>query len=167
MSDSAKDTVEEEALRRFDSSFRYFHGKTLGHFQYFRCKSMDILAVIQHFCINNYSCLVFTQVLSALSVQFPMPGCLALIAAILMLKFPCSVKLTCLENQCHIMRRLENQKYKDLLATGYIYSLYHYICRKQAALQLLSHRRHSIMATADIAVIMLELNVQQDQARTH
>ena len=24
--------VEEEALRRFDSSFRYLHGKALGHF---------------------------------------------------------------------------------------------------------------------------------------
>ena len=56
-----------------------------------------------------------------------MPGCLPLIAAILMQKFPGSVKLTCPENQCHIMRRLENWKYKDLPATGYIYHLYHYI----------------------------------------
>ena len=55
------------------------------------------------------------------------PGCLALTAAILMQKFPGSVKLTCPENQCHIMRRLENWKYKDLPATGYIYNLYHYI----------------------------------------
>ena len=44
-----------------------------------------------------------------------------LIAAILMQKFPGSVKLTSPENQCHIMRRLENWKRKDLPATGYIY----------------------------------------------
>ena len=48
-------------------------------------------------------------------------------AAILMQKFPGSVKLTCPENQCHIMRRLENWNYDDLPATGYIYDLYHYI----------------------------------------
>jgi hypothetical protein len=35
-----------------------------------------------------------------------MPGCLPLIAAILMQKFPGSVKLTCPKNQCHIMMRL-------------------------------------------------------------
>ena len=29
---SAKNTVREEPLRRFDSSFRYLHGKALGHF---------------------------------------------------------------------------------------------------------------------------------------
>ena len=57
-----------------------------------------------------------------------MPGCLPLIAAILMHKFPGSVKLTCPENQCQVMRRLENWKHKDLAATGYIYNLYHYIC---------------------------------------
>ena len=51
-----------------------------------------------------------------------------LTAAILMQKFPGSVKLTCPENQCHIMRRLENWKHEDLAATGYIYNLYHYIC---------------------------------------
>ena len=34
--------------------------------------------------------------------------------AILMQKFPGSVKLTCPENQCHIMRTLENWKHKDL-----------------------------------------------------
>ena len=32
MAGSAEDTVEEEALRRFDSSFRYLHKKALGHF---------------------------------------------------------------------------------------------------------------------------------------
>ena len=67
-------------------------------------------------------------VFSALPVQFPMPGCLPLIAAILMQKFSGSVKLTCPVNQCHIMRRLENWKHKDLPVTGYIYNLYHYIC---------------------------------------
>ena len=41
-----------------------------------------------------------------------MPGCLPLIAAILMQKFPGSVKLT-----------LENWKHEDLAATGYIYNL--------------------------------------------
>ena len=46
--------------------------------------------------------------LSALPVELPMPGCWVLTAAILMQKFPDSVKLTCPENQCHIMRRLEN-----------------------------------------------------------
>ena len=74
-------------------------------------------------------------VLSALPVQLPMPGCLPLIAAILMQKFPGSVKLTCPENQCHIMRRLENWKHEDLAATGYIYNLYHYICVAGAVLQ--------------------------------
>ena len=57
----------------------------------------------------------------------PMPGCWALTAAILMQKFSGSVKLTCPENQCHIMRRLENWKHEDLSPTGYIYNLYHYI----------------------------------------
>ena len=52
-----------------------------------------------------------------------MPGCLPLIAAILMQKFPGSVKLTCPENQCHIMRRLENWKHEDLAYQGYTYSL--------------------------------------------
>ena len=56
-----------------------------------------------------------------------MPGCLPLIAAILMQKFPGSLKLTCPENQCHIIRRLENWKHEDLAATGYIYNLYPYI----------------------------------------
>ena len=32
MAGSAEDTVEEEALGRFDSSFRYLHRKALGHF---------------------------------------------------------------------------------------------------------------------------------------
>ena len=36
-----------------------------------------------------------------------MQGCLTLIAAILMQKFPGSVKLICPENQCHIMRRID------------------------------------------------------------
>ena len=48
--------------------------------------------------------------LSVLPVQLPMP----LIAAIFMQKLSGSVKLTCLENQCHIMRRLENWKHEDL-----------------------------------------------------
>ena len=52
-----------------------------------------------------------------------MPGCLPLIAAILMQKFPGSVKLTCPENQCHIMRRLEIWKHEDLAYQGYTYSL--------------------------------------------
>ena len=39
-----------------------------------------------------------------------MPSCLPLIAAILMQKLLGSVKLTCPENQCHIMSRLENWK---------------------------------------------------------
>ena len=127
MAGSAEDTVEEEALRRFDSSFRYLHGKALGHFRHLRRKSLDILVGIQYFSINKSSCLIFPWVLSALPVQFPMPGCLPLIAAILMQNFQGSVKLTCPENQCHIMRRLENRKHKDLPATGYIYKLYHYI----------------------------------------
>ena len=56
-----------------------------------------------------------------------MPGCLPLIAAILMQKFPGSVKLTCPEKQSLIRRRLENWKHTDLVATGYIYNLYYYI----------------------------------------
>ena len=52
-----------------------------------------------------------------------MTGCWALTAAILKRKFPGSVKLTCPENQCHIMRRLENWKHKDLGNQGYTYSL--------------------------------------------
>ena len=47
-----------------------------------------------------------------------MPGCLPLIAAILMQKFPGSVKLTCPEIQCHIRRRLENWKHEDLAYQG-------------------------------------------------
>ena len=39
-------------------------------------------------------------------------------AAILMQKFLDSVKLTCPENQCHIMRRLENWKHEDLAYQG-------------------------------------------------
>ena len=62
-------------------------------------------------------------VLSALPVQFPIPGCWALTAAILMQKFPGSVKLTCPEKQCHIMRRLENWKHEDLDNQGYTYTL--------------------------------------------
>ena len=123
MAGSTEDTVEEEALRRFDSSFRYLHGKALGHFRHFGWKSLDILAGIQYSCINKSSCLVFSWVLSALPVQLPMPRCLALTAAILMQKFPGSVKLTCPENQCHIMRRLENWKDEDLGNQGYTYSL--------------------------------------------
>ena len=138
MSGSAKDTVEEEALRRFDSSFRYLHGKALGHFLHLGRKSLDILTRIQYSCINKSSCLVFSLVLSALPVQLPMPGCLPLIAAILMQKFPGSVKLTCPENQCHIMRRLENWKHEDLAATGYIYNLYHYIWQRRPGWSLCS-----------------------------
>ena len=52
-----------------------------------------------------------------------MPGCLLLIAAILMHKFPGSVKLICPENQCHIMRRLVNWKHKYLAYQGNTYSL--------------------------------------------
>ena len=122
MAGSAK-ALEEEALRRFDSSFRYLHGKALGHFLHLGRKSLDILTRIQYSCINKSSCLVFSWVLSALPVQLPMPGCLPLIAAILMQKFPGSVKLTCPENQCHIMRRLENWKHEDLAYQGYTYSL--------------------------------------------
>ena len=48
-----------------------------------------------------------------------MPGCLPLIAAILMQKFTGSVKLTCPENQSLIRRRLEYWKHEDLPATGY------------------------------------------------
>ena len=58
-----------------------------------------------------------------LPVQFPMPGCLPLIAAILMQKFPGSVKLTCPEKQSLIRRRLENWKHEDLAYQGYTYSL--------------------------------------------
>ena len=62
----------------------------------------------------------------ALPVQLPMPGCLpliAVIAAILVNKLPGSKKLTCPENQYHIMRRLENWKHEDLTYQGYTYSL--------------------------------------------
>ena len=52
-----------------------------------------------------------------------MPGCLPLIAAILMQKFPGSVKLTCPENQCHILKRLDHWKHKDIGNQGYTYSL--------------------------------------------
>ena len=52
-----------------------------------------------------------------------MAGCWALTAVILMQKFPDSVKLTCPENKCHIMMRLENWKHEDLGNQGYIYSL--------------------------------------------
>ena len=112
-----------EALRRFDSSFRYLHGKALGHFLHLGRKSLDILTRIQYSCINKSSCLVFSWVLSALPVQLPMPGCLPLIAAILMQKFPGSVKLTCPENQSFIRRRLEYWKHNDLAYQGYTYSL--------------------------------------------
>ena len=78
MARSAQDTLEEEALGRFDSSFRYLHGKALGHFRHFAWKSLDILAGIQYSCINKSSCFVFSWVLSALPVQLPIPGCLAL-----------------------------------------------------------------------------------------
>ena len=125
MSGSAKDTVEEEALRRCDSIFRYLQWKALGHFQHFGWKSLDILAGIEYSWIKKSSCLLFSWVLSALPVQLPMPGCLALTAAIVMQKYPGSVKLTCLENQSHIMRRLENWKYKELPATGYICNMYY------------------------------------------
>ena len=56
-----------------------------------------------------------------------MPGSLVFTATILMQKFPGSVKLTYPDNQCHIMRRLENLNYEELPATGYICNLYHYI----------------------------------------
>ena len=52
-----------------------------------------------------------------------MPGCWALTAAIPMQTFTGSVKLTCPENQCQIMRRLEIWKHKDLGNQGYTYSL--------------------------------------------
>ena len=52
-----------------------------------------------------------------------MPGCLPLIAAILMQKFPGSVKLTSPEKQSLIRRRLENWKHEDLAYQGYTYSL--------------------------------------------
>ena len=68
------EALEEEALRRFDSSFRYLHGKALGHFLHLGRKSLDILTRIQYSCINKSSCLVFSWVLSALPVQLPMPG---------------------------------------------------------------------------------------------
>ena len=100
---------------------RYLHRKALGHFQHLGSKNLDILSGIQYSCINKSSCLVFSWVLSALPVKLSMPGCLPLIAAILIEKFQESVKLTCPENQCHIMRRLENWKHKPLPATGYIY----------------------------------------------
>ena len=94
---SAKDTVEEEVLKRFDRRLRYLHGKALGHFQHFGWKSLDILARIQYSCINKFYFFVFSWVFYALPVQLPMPGCLALTAAILTQKFPGSVKLTCPE----------------------------------------------------------------------
>ena len=47
--------MEEEALGRFDSSFRYLHGKALGHFRHFAWKSLDILVGIQYSCINKFS----------------------------------------------------------------------------------------------------------------
>ena len=63
-------------------------------------------------CIDKFSCLVFFWVLSALPVQqLLMPGCWALTAALHMQKFQGSVKLTFPENQCHIMRWLENWKH--------------------------------------------------------
>ena len=43
MAGSAEDTVQEEALRRFDSIFRCLHRKALGHFGHLRRKSWDIL----------------------------------------------------------------------------------------------------------------------------
>ena len=60
-------------------------------------------------------------------LQTAMGQCVPLITAILMQKFPGSVKLTCPEKQSPIRRRLENWKHEDLAATGYIYNLYHYI----------------------------------------
>ena len=74
MSGSAKDTVEKEALRRFDSSFRYLHGKALGYLQHFGWKSLDILVGIQYSCIKKSSYLVLSWVLSALPVQLSMPA---------------------------------------------------------------------------------------------
>ena len=54
----------------------------------------------------------------------PAPAhCWVLTAAIMMQKLQGSVKLTCPENQCHIMRRLENLKHEDLAYQGYTYSL--------------------------------------------
>ena len=58
MAGSAEDTVEDEALLRFASSFRYLHG----------WKSLDILAGIRYSCINKLYCLVLSWV-SALPVQ--------------------------------------------------------------------------------------------------
>ena len=120
MAGSAENTMEKEVLLRLDSSFRYLHRKALGHFRHFRWKKLDILAGIQYSCINKSSCFVYSWVLSALQVELPMPGCMALTAAILIQKFPGSVKLSCPESLCHIMRRLENWKNKDLPATCYI-----------------------------------------------
>ena len=48
MAGRAKDTVKEEALKRFDSNFRYLHGMALGHFQHFGWNSQDILAGINY-----------------------------------------------------------------------------------------------------------------------
>ena len=72
MAGSAEDTVKEEALGRFDSIFRYLHGKALGHFQHFVWKSLDILEGVQYSCINKSSFFVLSWVLSALQVQLPM-----------------------------------------------------------------------------------------------
>ena len=57
MADSAEDTLNEEALRRFDSIFRYLHGKALAPFGHLGSKSFDILARIP-----------YSSVLSALPV---------------------------------------------------------------------------------------------------
>ena len=54
------EALEEEALRRFDSSFRYLHGKALGHFLHLRRKILDILTRIQYSFINKPFCLVFS-----------------------------------------------------------------------------------------------------------
>jgi hypothetical protein len=51
----------------------------------------------------------------------PQQGGWVLTAAILFQKLPGSVKLTCPENLCHIMRRLENWKPEDLAYQGYTY----------------------------------------------
>ena len=75
-----------------------------------------------HFVHPKSGCVKFwTFRMSALPL--PLPGCLPLIAAILMQKLPGSVRLMCLENQCHIIRRLENWKHEDLSYQGYTYSL--------------------------------------------
>ena len=58
MAGSAEDTVEEDDLGRFDSSFISLHGKALGHFQHFGWKSLEILAGIQYFCVDKFFCLI-------------------------------------------------------------------------------------------------------------